>query len=155
MMTRYKHWASDGFQAYVAREADRIAADDLTLIRRILDHVHVVEDIFRHHLDGRAHNHRAVASADLPSFAVLHERAGEMRDWYVAYADALAPGAQDEAIDFAFTSGTPGRMTRGEILLYVATHGIYHHGNADALLHRNGIAPSPVSMTDFLNSAPR
>jgi uncharacterized damage-inducible protein DinB len=42
--------------------------------------------------------------------------------------------------DFVFTNGTPARMQRGEIMLHVCLHGIYHRGNADIILQKNGIA---------------
>jgi uncharacterized damage-inducible protein DinB len=41
-------------------------------------------------------------------------------------------------------------MTRGEMLLHVATHGTYHRGNIGIVLQKNGIAPPPDRMTDFL-----
>jgi uncharacterized damage-inducible protein DinB len=57
----------------------------------------------------------------------------------------------------AFSNGEPARMTRGEMLLRVATHGAGHRGQVALLLQKNGIQPWPDRLTDFLsaeNAAP-
>lgn len=41
-------------------------------------------------------------------------------------------------------------MTRGDMLLHVATHGTYYRGNIGILLQKNGIEPNPDRLTDFL-----
>ena len=43
--------------------------------------------------------------------------------------DALA-----QILDFVFTDGQTGHMTRGEMLLHVATHNAYHRGGAGRAL---------------------
>jgi uncharacterized damage-inducible protein DinB len=73
--------------------------------------------------------------------------------WYVSYVDSLAASDFDVPVDFVFTSGKPARMTRGEIILHVCTHGTYHRGNAGILLQKSGSSPYQDGITDFLEAA--
>jgi uncharacterized damage-inducible protein DinB len=58
----------------------------------------------------------------------------------------------DEAIDFSFSNGESAHMTRGEMLLHVATHAAGHRGQVAFLLQKNGIQPWPDRLTDFLRA---
>ncbi|MGS0896932.1 DinB family protein [Burkholderia stagnalis] len=145
-----KQWADRGLYDVVTRNLDRLPADDATLLLRVLDHVHTVDRIFQHHLQGVPHPYRAPRSDTLPSLDTLARGAYEVDDWYVSYATGLAAGAFDEPVDFTFTSGKPARMRRGDILLHVCLHGTYHRGNAGALLQLRGLAPSRDAITDYL-----
>jgi uncharacterized damage-inducible protein DinB len=66
---------------------------------------------------------------------------------------SLAESDFEQPVDFAFTSGKPAHMRRGEIILHVCLHGTYHRGNAGILLQKNGISSNDDRMTDFLESA--
>lgn len=149
-LTRYKRWATNGLNAVVAANLHRIGAPDMMLIRRLLDHIQTVDAIFRDTLQGRAHGRGAPRSAELPAFETLARDAAATADWYVGYADRLTSAQRDETVDFFFSNGSPGRMTRGDMLLHVATHGTYHRGNIGIILQKNGIEPNADRLTDFL-----
>jgi uncharacterized damage-inducible protein DinB len=145
-----KRWATNGLNTVIAENLDRLANDERLLVRRLLDHIQTVDEIFQHNLQGRPHGHRAPRSDDLPSFDALAGKASTIADWYVNYADGLAAEKVDEPIAFAFSNGEPASMTRGEMLLHVATHGAGHRGQVALLLQKNGIQPYPDRITDFL-----
>ena len=147
-----KRWATNGLNAVIAENADRLAADEQLLIRRLLDHIQVVDEIFRHNLEARPHAYGAPRSAELPSLDALAASARATADWYADYADALKPEEVDEALPFSFANGKPARMTRGEMLLHVAMHAAGHRGQAALLLQKNGIQPSPDRITDFISA---
>jgi uncharacterized damage-inducible protein DinB len=147
-----KRWATNGLNAVIAENVDRVPADERILILRLLDHIQVVDDIFRHNLEARPHNHTAPRSAELPSLDALASRARATADWYADYADALLPEEVDEPIAFSFANGEPARMTRGEMLLHVAMHAAGHRGQVALLLQKNGIQPWPDRITDFLKA---
>ncbi|WP_421999244.1 DinB family protein [Reyranella sp.] len=149
-----KRWATNGLNAVLADAEDGLPDDDRVVVRRLLDHVQTVDDIFSHTLEGQPHGHRAPRSSELPSLETLARQARTTADWYVAYADTLDPDRVDETIAFTFTSGEPARMTRGEILLHVATHAAGHRGQVALLLQKNGMQPWPDRLTDFLAAAP-
>ena len=149
-LMHYKRWATNGLNAVVAENLGRIGGPDQILILRLLDHIQTVDEIFSHNLQARDHGHRALRSVELPSFATLESRASSMAAWYVDYADALTPERRDETIDFSFSNGASGRMTRGEMLMHVAMHGTYHRGNVGIILQKNCVEPNPDRVTDFL-----
>ena len=147
-----KRWATNGLSAVIAENFERLAADDQVLIRRLLDHIQVVDEIFRHNLEARPHGYSAPRSAELPSLEALATSARATADWYVDYADALLPDEVDEPLAFSFANGKPARMTRGEMLLHVALHAAGHRGQVALLLQKNGIQPWPDRITDFLRA---
>ena len=145
-----KRWADLSLYAVVTQNFDRLANEDAVIMLRILDHIHVVDRIFRHHLQGLPHTFRAARSEEMPEFAALTESTKEIDDWYASYVDGLAENEFEQSVDFVFTNGTPARMRRGEIILHVCLHGTYHRGNVGIVLQKNGIAPNDDRMTDFL-----
>ena len=151
-LMRYKRWATNGLTATIAANLGRIEARDRVLIVRLLDHIQSVDEIFGDNLEGRPHGRRASVSFELPEFETLARKAIVTAEWYVSYADMLTRAQRDETIDFAFSNGSPGRMTRGDMLLHVATHGTYHRGNIGILLQKNGVEPNADRLTDFLMS---
>ncbi|MGJ7604708.1 DinB family protein [Variovorax sp. LT1R20] len=149
-----KRWADHGLYEAADRNLGKLSPQDAFLMRRVLDHMHAVDRIFQHHLQGLPHTFRAARSEALPEIAALASGTREVNDWYVAYVDSLAATDADEPIDFIFTSGKPARMTRGEIILHVCLHGSYHRGNAGALLQLRDITPSRDGITDFFEAEP-
>jgi uncharacterized damage-inducible protein DinB len=147
-----KRWATNGLNAVIAENFERVPADERILILRLLDHIQVVDEIFAHNLEARPHGHLAPRSAELPSLDALATKARATADWYADYADALLPEEVDEPVAFSFANGEPARMTRGEMLLHVATHAAGHRGQVALLLQKNGIQPWPDRITDFLRA---
>ena len=152
-LIRYKQWADRGLCDVVAGNLDRLETEDAAILLRILDHFHVVDRIFQHHLKGRPHGFHAPRSETIAAFETLARGVRDVDAWYASYVATLRQEDLDEPLDFAFSNGTPARMTRGEILLHVCLHGTYHRGNAGLLLQKAGIAPNDDRMTDFLEAA--
>ncbi len=152
-LVRYKQWADRGLHEVIVGSLDRLDAQDAVILVRILDHIHVVDKIFQHHLQGLAHRFHAPRSDDMPDLRTLARGMSEIDDWYVTYVGDLSEGDFEQPLDFVFTNGSPARMTRGEIVLHVCLHGTYHRGNAGIVLQKNGIKPNDDRMTDFLETA--
>ena len=151
-LIQQKRWATNGLNAVIAESLERIPDDEQILIRRLLDHIQVVDEIFSRNLEGQPHDHHAPRSAELPSLDTLAGKASRTADWYADYADALQPEEVDEQVAFSFSNGAPARMTRGEMLLHVAMHAAGHRGQVALLLQKNGIQPWPDRITDFLSA---
>lgn len=149
-LMRYKRWATNGLNARIAAALDRIDERDLMLVLRLLDHIQTVDEIFGDNLEGRPHRRTAAHSFELPAFDTLARKALVTADWYVSYADIMTPAGRDEIVDFSYSNGSPGRMSRGDMLLHVAMHGAYHRGNIGIILQKNGIEPNADRLTDFL-----
>ena len=151
-LMHYKRWATNGLNAVIADNLDRIPTDDRVLVLRLLDHIQVVDEIFSHNLQARAHGHQAPRSIALPSLGELANEARSTADWYAHYADALEAEQVDEVLTFSFSNGERTSMTRGEVLLHVATHAAGHRGQVALLLQKHGVQPFPDRITDFLKA---
>ena len=148
-----KRWADRGLCDAVSQNLDRLTGEDAVIMLRILDHIHVVDQIFQHHLQGRPHAFPAPRSEELPAFGTLAQSVRDVDDWYAGYVGKLTKTDLEQPVDFVFTSGKPARMRKGEIILHVCLHGTYHRGNAGVILQLKGLAPSRDSITDFLEDA--
>jgi DinB family len=58
-----------------------------------------------------------------------------------------------ERIDFTFTDGAPGRMSREEMLMRVITHGTGHRGQVSAVMLLNCVPPAKDGFTTYLHEA--
>lgn len=148
-----KRWADRGLYEVVSRNLDRLSDENMSIMLRILDHMHVVDRIFQHHLQGLPHTFQAPRSETLPELHALANSVREVDDWYASYVGRLAENDFEQPVDFVFTSGKRACMRRGEIILHVCLHGTYHRGNAGAVLQLKGITPSRDAITDFLEDA--
>ena len=148
-----KRWADRGLYQAVGENFDRLNQEDRFLMLRVLDHIHTVDRIFQHNLQRLPHSFTAPRSETLPELAALTQSAAAVADWYASYVRFLSEADLVQPLDFVFTSGKPARMTRGEIILHVCLHGIYHRGNAGALLQLRGLTPSRDAITDYLEDA--
>ena len=148
-----KRWADRGLCDAVARNLDQLNQEEVSIMLRILDHIHAVDRIFQHHLQGLPHGFQAARSAVVPDFQSLADNIRQTDDWYAAYVRSLSADDFAQPVDFVFTSGKPARMRRSEIILHVCLHGTYHRGNAGAVLQLKGLTPSRDAITDFLEDA--
>ncbi len=148
---RYKAWANDALlNALAALPAD---SDVRSLAIRALSHSHVVDRIFAAHLRRRSH---AYASANLEQLPPLGELAREIRatdQEYVDYVSMIDDRELAEWIDFAFTDGAQGCMTREEMLMHVITHGVGHRGQISAVMLLNSVPPATDGFTTYLHAA--
>lgn len=155
LLVSYKQWADRGLYDVVGQNLDRLDTQDAAIMLRILDHIHVVDKIFKHHLQGLSHAFHAPRSEEMPDFLTLMNGVREVDKWYTGYVNKLPELDFKQPIDFVFTNGAAARMRRGEIILHVCLHGSYHRGNAGIVLQQNGITPTNDRMTDFLETATR
>lgn len=148
---RQKAWINAQFFEQLATLDATRHADTLHQMLRTLNHIHVVDRIFIGHLSGQPHGHDSTNTAETPSVAQLAERVAEADRWYVDYTRGLTPQQLEETLDFRFTDGDAGRMTREEILAHVATHGAYHRGEVGRLMKQVPVAPPRDLYTRFLH----
>jgi uncharacterized damage-inducible protein DinB len=148
----YKAWADAELFATLAQLTSRHGEELHTCIRT-LNHIHVVDRIFRAHLAGEPRPFDATNTKATPALEQLRSDVAATDDWYVRYVAGLAPGQRAEVIDFTFTDGDAGRMSREEMLLHVITHGGYHRGNVGQVLKSISVAPPRDLYTKFLHQS--
>ncbi len=132
MLTRYNAWANkvmfDAVGALPEGEATRERKSLFRNMVHTLNHNYVIDLIWQAHLEGREHGFEARNTKEHPPLAELWRAQQEVDGWYIDWSDALTEDALTEDVRFTLIGGTPGVMTRGEILLHVVNHTSYHRG---------------------------
>jgi uncharacterized damage-inducible protein DinB len=148
----YKAWAnSELFTLLATLPAER--AEALNTCIRTLNHIYVVDRIFRAHLSGEPRPFDATNTKATPSLGQLREDVEATDVWYQKYVSSITAAEVVEVLNFTFTDGDPGRMSREEILLHVLTHGGYHRGNVGQVLKSISVAPPRDLYTRFLHQS--
>jgi len=150
---RYKAWADEGLLAGLAKLAATGPAGEYRTAAHVFNHACIVDRIFVANLQRMAHGHTATDAPEPPPLEALAEAVRETDRWYIDYIARLDPQALTENIDFTFTDGAPGRMSREEMLAHVATHAGYHRGEVGRILTRLTGSSPPDTFTGFLHQA--
>lgn len=146
---RYKAWANDELLNALAGLGAESPVTALAI--KALSHSYIVDRIFAAHLRGRAHAYTSPNSSELPTLAALSADMRKSDQEYVDYVSILDRDQLAESIDFAFTDGAPGRMSREEMLMHVITHGVGHRGQVSALMLLNSLPAAKDGFTTFLH----
>ena len=150
---RHKAWANEELYAEVAKLDPATHQAERHSAIRLLNHIFVVDRIFRAHLAGEAHGYAGTNTPETPTLDELREAAAATDRWYVDYTAGVPAERLGEAIGFTFTDGLRGRMTREEMLAHVVTHGSYHRGGVGRILAQAGVQPPRDIYTVFLHRA--
>ncbi|ATP27505.1 damage-inducible protein DinB [Chromobacterium violaceum] len=150
---RYKAWADEELHALAAALDGDAHPDKRHLAIRILNHIHVVDRIFAGNLTGRPHGYAGTNTPGTPEAAELLAAVRETDAWYIGYASGLSEAELAEDLDFTFTDGGHGRMSRAEMLMQVITHGGYHRGAVGRILAECGLQPPRDIYTRFLHDS--
>jgi uncharacterized damage-inducible protein DinB len=148
---RYKAWANDDLLKALAQLPPESQVNRLAI--KALSHTYVVDRIFAAHLNRTEHAYEAANLAELPGLGQLGLELRSSDQEYISLVSGLSRGDLDEQIDFTFTDGAPGRMTREEMLMHVITHGIGHRGQVSALMLLNSLPPARDGFTTYLHAA--
>jgi uncharacterized damage-inducible protein DinB len=146
-----KSWANRELFDVVGSIASTEHADSLHTAIRTLNHIYVVDQIFRAHLLGEAHPYTAANTPQTPELGELHFAVAETDLWFESYVSHITDHALGQNISFQFTDGDSGRMTREEMLLHIVTHGAYHRGNVGQILKDISISAPRDLYTKFLH----
>lgn len=146
-----KSWANRELFDVLASVTSTEHAASLHTAIRTLNHIYVVDRIFRAHLLGETHPYTATNTTETPELGALHFAVAETDLWFEDYASKITNPALAECLAFQFTDGDSGSMTREEMLFHVLTHGTYHRGNVGQILKNISIAPPRDLLTKFLH----
>jgi len=148
---RHKAWADDELLAKLAELGTANSVTQLAI--KALSHSLVVDRIFAAHLRRMAHPYESANLADMPTLDDLSAQIRANDREYVDYVAALTCDQLAEPLDFTFTDGAPGRMSREEMLMHVITHGVGHRGQVSAVMLLNSLTPPSDGFTTYLHKA--
>jgi uncharacterized damage-inducible protein DinB len=148
---QFKAWANDELLTALAKLGRESPITGLAI--KALSHTYVVDRIFAAHMTRKAHAYSSANSSEMPTLEDLSADIRKSDREYIDYVAALDRGQLAEQIDFAFTDGVPGRMSREEMLMHVITHGVGHRGQVSELLLLNSVGPAKDGFTTYLHEA--
>jgi uncharacterized damage-inducible protein DinB len=148
---RYKASANDELLTALAKLGGESPITVLSI--KALSHSYVVDRIFAAHLRRKAHPYTSANLSEMPTLEDLSADIRRSDREYIDYVSALDGGQLVERIDFTFTDGAPGRMSREEMLIHVITHGIGHRGQISAVMLLNSVSPPKDGFTTYLHEA--
>jgi uncharacterized damage-inducible protein DinB len=148
---RYKAWANDELLTALARLGAQSPVTGLAI--KALSHSYVVDRIFAAHLRRTTHAYTSANLSTMPTLQELSADIGKSDREFIDYVSALDRDQLLERIDFTFTDGAPGRMSREEMLMHVITHGIGHRGQVSAVMLLNSVPPAKDGFTTYLHEA--
>ncbi|GAC87468.1 DNA damage inducible nuclease inhibitor DinB [Gluconobacter thailandicus F149-1 = NBRC 100600] len=132
MFLQYRAWADRlTYEALLQLPREEIVKPRQTTFGTILQtlgHVHVVDDMFCHHLQGTEHSYRSRQADQTLDLKDWWWATQELHQWYMKACAGWSTDDLKEKISFAFIDGQAGIMTREEIILHVVNHATYHRG---------------------------
>ena len=150
MLARYNAWANklifDAVAALPAGEATKKRATLFGNMVHTLNHNYVIDLIWRAHLEGREHGFGARNTEAPPPLEELWRAQQDADRWYLDWSARQSAASLAEEVRFVLIGGTPGAMTRGEILLHVVNHTSYHRGFVADLFYQ---VPARPPITDL------
>jgi uncharacterized damage-inducible protein DinB len=146
-----KYWANNELFNALAAVTDAQHAAAVHTATRTLNHIYVVDRIFKAHLLGETHGYTTTNTDSTPELGELQFAVAEADAWFESYVSKCSDEVLSETITFRFTDGDAGTMTREEMLLHVITHGAYHRGNVGQVLKSIAVAPPRDLYTKFLH----
>lgn len=146
-----KSWANRELFDVLATVTSTEHVASLHTAIRTLNHIYVVDRIFRAHLLGETHPYTATNTPETPELGELHFAVAESDLWFEDYVSTIDDPALVQSLVFRFTDGDAGSMTREEMLFHVLSHGAYHRGNVGQILKGISVAPPRDLLTKFLH----
>jgi uncharacterized damage-inducible protein DinB len=149
MLTRYAEWADIKLYDTIARLPPQELVKEQKIVFgsliRTLEHVYAMDLVWQAHLRGREHGFISRTPALHADFATLRAAQAGIDQWYIRTAE--------EIVNFNFIGGSPGSMTRAEIVLHVVNHKTYHRGHIADMLFQIPVQPPTTDLPVFLRVA--
>jgi uncharacterized damage-inducible protein DinB len=146
---RYKAWADDELLTAFARLGGESRITGLAI--KALSHSFIVDRIFAAHMRRQAHAYTSTNLSELPTLEDLSADIRKSDRKYIDYVSTLTRDQLAERIDFTFTDGARGCMSREEMLMHVITHGIGHRGQVSAVMLLNSVPAAKDGFTTYLH----
>jgi uncharacterized damage-inducible protein DinB len=159
MLSRYSAWANDRLYEALADLPDHALTNPHPIvfgnILRTLNHVYLMDLVWRGHLQGRPVSLNTRNPEECPLFAELRAAQRDIDRWYVRYSDELEESRGGEIVNFSFIGGGNGSMSRSEIVLHVVNHTTYHRGHIGSMMYQVPTEPPTTDLPVFLREHPK
>ena len=147
----HKAWCNAGLVAAL-RAIDPTGVDRRQWATLVItfDHTAMVDRLFRARLAGEPEPFDTTVADRVPALDDMAATMAETDAWLVDYAGRVTQAELDETLEFTFTDGDPGRMTRAEMLAHLITHGASHRGAVGKMLETLQLRGASDMVTTFV-----
>jgi uncharacterized damage-inducible protein DinB len=154
LVTLFEHkaWCNRELVAALRAALPETDFGQMAVILFTFDHTHNVDAIFKAHIQGVAHGLTSAVATKLPKLEALAAAMAETDAWYIDYAKRVSEPELAEVVSFTYTDGDPGRMTKGEMLAHVVTHGASHRGAIGKMLETLKVKGASDMVTAFMHT---
>lgn len=153
-LTEYKAWADEivfsSVKSLPSGEATKERKTRFKSMVHTLNHVYVIDRIFKAHLENKSHPYTARNTYASPPIEELWESVKLIDRWYVDYTHQITEKELLEAVSFQFVDGEKGTMSRLEIILHVVNHATYHRGFVSDMMYQVPAKPPANDLTVYL-----
>ncbi|WP_199103844.1 DinB family protein [Aquitalea sp. ASV11] len=148
----YKQWADQRTLHAIATLDATLQSATMGFVCQQLNHMLIVEELFRARLLGLPAPHAATNSAQLPELAELERRLLASDAWFASHVSGMEPDRAAEIIRFVFADGQTGSMSQEEILFHILNHGTYHRGAIGHALEQAGAQRPADTYTLYIHA---
>jgi uncharacterized damage-inducible protein DinB len=151
----FEHKAWSNQRLVEAFRAAPPAADrgQLAVALYTFDHTSRVDRVFRTHLGGPPHGLETVVATRMPDLDAMAATMAETDTWLVDYARRATPDELAAVVEFTYVdTGDAGRMTKGQMLAHLITHGASHRGAIGKMLELAEVPGAPDMVTTFVST---
>ena len=153
-LTEYKAWADEiMFSAVTLLPPGELIKERKTCFKNMvhtINHVYVIDCIFKAHLENKSHSYTARNTETYPPIEELWQSVKTIDQWYIDYADLISEKELLEVVDFQFVDGGNGAMSRYEMILHVVNHATYHRGFVSDMMYQVPATPPANDLTVYL-----
>ena len=136
----YKVWADKRTLDAIENVDETLHADSYAFMLQQVNHILIVEELFRSRLINIPAPHGDTNSIIVPELNVLKSKLAESNRWYLNYVEDLCEEDLTTVVSFTFADGKAGSMNIEEILFHIVNHGSYHRGSIAHALDLVGVA---------------
>lgn len=159
MLARYNAWCNKrmfaSMESLPEGEATKERPTRFINMVHTMNHIYVIDCIFKAHLQGRLHHYAARNTSAPPLLSELRDSKEEIDQWYVDLAESLSARQLSERIGFQYVGGAPGIMSRREMILHIVNHGTYHRGIIADMLYQVPVVPPVSDITVYVRDVVR
>lgn len=149
-LLKFKRWIDSETLKAIKAINESTYAEKRHLMLRLMNHIYVVDRIFRANISGQQHGYTALNTPETPSVDELEVKMHDCINGYIQHVSAMTPADLGKTIKFSFVDGGEGEMTAIDMLNHMLFHGTYHRGAVGWLVSEcGGVAPKDV-LTVFL-----
>jgi uncharacterized damage-inducible protein DinB len=153
-LTGYKAWANEiTFSSVKSLPEGEVIKERKTRFKNIihtLNHVYIIDSIFKAHLENKSHPYTERNTETYPPLEKLWQSVRIVDRWYINYADSISEKELLEIVNFQFIGGGEGAMSRSEMILHVVNHGTYHRGLVSNMMYQIPVEPIANDLTVYL-----